>query len=201
MTVNDVQIGPGKQTLVRTEVCVRTLPPDAQGDRTRISWDPWSIRAGGRNVDAALDGNRPKGMFRADGTYGVGDCASGWIPFPTAADLDNITYANGVGDRATWDANRLSKAPTTSKDPEPKNSDGQDSIGEGTYIVNDDIRPGRYKARADSGGSCYWARLKDDTGDSDSIIANNISEGAASVTTKTSDGAFETRGCTPWIRQ
>lgn len=67
--------------------------------------------------------------------------------------------------------------------------------------MGEDIQPGRYKARADRNGLCYWARLKDDTGDFDSIIANNTTSGSASVTVKSSDGAFETSGCTPWIRQ
>ncbi len=87
------------------------------------------------------------------------------------------------------------------KEEELEGDPSSSTIGEGTFIVGEDIKPGRYKARADGDGSCYWARMKDDSGDSDSIIANNITDGSASVTIKESDGAFETSGCTPWIRQ
>ena len=74
-------------------------------------------------------------------------------------------------------------------------------IGEGTFIVGDDMQPGRYQAAADQDGLCYWARLRDDTGEFDSIIANDGTSGRASVTIQPSDGAFESSGCTPWIRQ
>jgi Domain of unknown function (DUF4352) len=43
VTVNRVS-GKGSTVNVLAEVCVRRLPPDPQGDRTRISWKPWSIR-------------------------------------------------------------------------------------------------------------------------------------------------------------
>lgn len=201
VTVDRVQRFSKSEVLVRASVCVRSLPPDPQSNRTRISWNPWSARAGRSILDPERGGSKPKGLFPSDATYARGDCASGWIPFPASQDLDEITYANGVGDRAVWDADRLAQPPTTSTARESQRGGSQDRIGEGTFIVGDDIRPGRYKARADGDGSCYWARLKNDTGDSDSIIANNVSEGAASVTIKSSDGAFETSGCTPWVRQ
>jgi len=71
-------------------------------------------------------------------------------------------------------------------------------IGEGTFIVGEDIQPGRYKARsAHVDGLCYWARLKDDSGEFGSIIANDSTAGSASVTIRSTDGAFETSGCTP----
>ncbi|HET9871418.1 MAG TPA: hypothetical protein VFP89_02315 [Propionibacteriaceae bacterium] len=191
------------QALVLGKVCVRKLPPDPQGNRTRISWDPWSVEADTRAVKARLRGASPAGMFPKEETYRVGQCAQGWIPFPTSDELDRITYANGLGDTAVWDPDHLDAGPVVSKAKprQPQQPGSGPGIGEGTFIVGDDIRPGRYKARAASGDSCYWARLKDDSGDFDSIIANNVTSGSASVTIKPSDGAFETRGCTPWIRQ
>lgn len=137
-------------------------------------------------------------MFPSDATYRVGQCASGWIPFIIRGKLDTVRYANGIGDKAVWDAANLGQKPTTSHArPGPS---AKAAIGEGTFIVGEDIQPGRYKARAKD-GFCYWARLKDDSGDFDSIIANNTTSGQASVTIKKSDGAFETSGCTPWRRQ
>lgn len=190
------------QMVLRAQVCVRSLPPDPQGNRTRISWDPWSVRAGKSTMKPRLVGARPKGLFPPNGTYAVGDCASGWISFPTTSDIGEINYENALGDKAVWDADRLAQPPTKSQRGGAKGQNSRPGgIGEGTFIVNDDIRPGRYKARASGSGSCYWARLKDDTGEPDSIIANNITDGSAVVTVKSSDGAFETNGCTPWLRQ
>jgi hypothetical protein len=96
---------------VLAKVCVRSLPPDPQGNRTRISWDPWSIRAGSKNVDAARSAASLEGAFPAEGIYKVGECASGWIPFPTRAWPTRIIYKNGVGDVAVWDANHPEEYP------------------------------------------------------------------------------------------
>jgi hypothetical protein len=99
---------------VVVEVCVRSLPPDPQGNRTRISWDPWSISTGSKSVDAAQSSAPLRGGFPADATYRVGECASGWIPFPTRAWPARIIYKNGVGDVAVWDTNHPEDAPRTS---------------------------------------------------------------------------------------
>jgi hypothetical protein len=75
--------------------------------------------------------------------------------------------------------------------------------GDGTYIVGGDVQPGTYKSAGPGDrpvGMCYWARHKDTTGDTDSIIANNIGKGPQVVTIKKTDGAFETRGCATWAR-
>ena len=189
------------QALVLAKVCVRSLPPDPQGNRTRISWDPWSVTAGTRAAEAGYDSDPPSRMFPSDKTYRVGQCASGWIPFEIRGRLDTVRYANGGGDKAVWDADHLGQKPVTRHKAQGDLKRTQTGIGPGTFIVGEDIQPGRYKARADSDGLCYWARLKDDSGEFDSIIANNATAGRASVTIRRSDGAFETSGCTPWIRQ
>lgn len=203
VAVSQIEQRSDAQVLVRVQVCVRSLPPDPQGNRTRISWDPWSVRAGQKSVKAELVGAKPKGLFPQSATYAVGDCASGTIPFPAEDHIAEISYKNGIGDTAVWDADRLTQPPTKGQvnDDDTENTAPTTGIGEGTFIVNEDVQPGRYKARASGSNSCYWARLKDDSGESDSIIANNISQGSAVVTIKPSDGAFETSGCTTWVRQ
>ena len=48
----------------------------------------------------------------------------------------------------------------------------QQSFGGGTWIVNEDIEPGRYFTKPFPG--CYWERLSDTTGSSSEIIANEF---------------------------
>lgn len=61
--------------------------------------------------------------------------------------------------------------------------------GDGTYIVGEDVRPGTYKS---SGGhGCYWARLDRD----EEIIDNNLSDGPAVLTIKSSDAQVRVSGC------
>ena len=78
------------QVRLRAKVCVTSLPPDPQGNRTRISWDPWSIRAGSRAIEPDLQASPLKDEFPADATYRVGQCAAGWIPFATSSALSLI---------------------------------------------------------------------------------------------------------------
>lgn len=202
VTVSELTWTSRSKLLVRAKVCVRTLPPDPQGDRTRISWDPWTVRAGSTasKPTAGEDGRGPD--FPYEATYKEGSCASGWLHFAIKGDVDTIVYSNGVGDHAVWSARHLDRKPRTSSSARgPDQPAGSSRMGEGTYIVNEDVRPGRYKARARSGATCYWARLRDDSGDADSIIANDLTRGAASVTIKRSDGAFTSSGCTTWTRR
>ena len=104
------------QVRLQAKVCVRSLPPDPQGNRTRISWDPWSVRAGSRSIEPDLRASPLKDEFPADATYRVGQCAAGWIPFATSSAVTQIVYANGVGDRAVWDADNLAAPPTIRAD-------------------------------------------------------------------------------------
>lgn len=201
VTVDGISYTSESRALVHAKVCVRSLPPNPQGDRTRISWDPWSVTAGTEAAKAGNRGESPAGMFPSDRTYKVGQCASGVLPFVVEGEVDTVRYANGVGDKAIWDADNLDRDPVEGQGSAAGRADSRDGIGEGTFIVGDDITPGRYKAEAKTGVLCYWARLKDDSGEFDSIIANNATRGKASVTIKESDGAFETSGCTPWVRQ
>ncbi len=80
----------------------------------------------------------------------------------------------------------------TTESPRPATT-----IPPGIYAVGEDILPGRY--RSDGGSLCYWATLRDTTGEFDSIIANNLSDGGAQIV-EIGPGApyFETSGCGTW---
>ncbi len=66
------------------------------------------------------------------------------------------------------------------------------SFGDGWYIVGKDILPGRYSSSA---GAAYWARLKDFSGELNSIIANGAAdEGTVIVEIQSSDFGFRTLG-------
>ena len=45
---------------------------------------------------------------------------------------------------------------------------------------------------------CFWSRLKDTSGDFDSIIASEVQQGPTTVTISKTDGAFTTVGCNRW---
>jgi len=71
------------------------------------------------------------------------------------------------------------------------------TMDSGTYQVGTDVLAGRYKTPGAS--YCYWARLRDDSGDFTAIIANGNLDGPGSVTIN--DGEFiELSGACAWTR-
>lgn len=71
------------------------------------------------------------------------------------------------------------------------------SFGNGTRLVNIDIKPGRYRSVNSLSASCYWARLRNTTG-TNSIIANDIGPGPRLVEILASDVAIESSSCASW---
>jgi hypothetical protein len=78
------------------------------------------------------------------------------------------------------------------------------SFGAGTYAVGTDVVPGTYSSNGPDGSNftgCYWARLKDTSGNLESITANNIDQGPSVVTISANDVAFKTQGCSTWHKR
>lgn len=80
------------------------------------------------------------------------------------------------------------------------------SFADGTYEVgagDGQVAAGKYKTTVpgDSAG-CYYARLKDTSGDIGSILANDLADPnqPVIVTIKASDGAFKTERCGTWVK-
>ena len=71
------------------------------------------------------------------------------------------------------------------------------SFGQGTFIVNTDIKPGTY--RSTKGSSCYWERKSNFTGTLSSIIANNFGQ-RGYVTIKSTDKGFYSQSCGTWSK-
>lgn len=84
---------------------------------------------------------------------------------------------------------------------EPESVGPATTITGGVYEVGVDVQPGQYKTPGppedDLVGSCYWARLKDDSGSFDALIANGNLEGPGSVTIKAGE-FFEATGECTW---
>jgi hypothetical protein len=83
--------------------------------------------------------------------------------------------------------------PSTAPPPPPVLA----GFGDGTYLVNSEIKPGMYISQGGEG--CYWEREKDLTGSLDSIAANDNAEGQAIVQIAPADAAFKTDGCANWV--
>lgn len=103
----------------------------------------------------------------------------------------------------TTEAEPASPAPeTTTSEATPTKDPGPASTfaGDGEYLVGEDIAPGTYKtAGPDDDFGCYWARLKNASGEFDAIIANNNLNGPGRVTLKKGE-YFQTQRCQEWVK-
>src|SRR5215210_8573078 len=72
------------------------------------------------------------------------------------------------------------------------------SFKDGAYFVGTDIEPGTYRSSGSSG--CYFARLRNFTGDTNSIIANGVTDASTVVTIKSTDAGFESQDCGTWTK-
>ncbi|MEU2424726.1 hypothetical protein ABZ619_27515 [Streptomyces sp. NPDC007851] len=94
------------------------------------------------------------------------------------------------------------KATVTAK-PKPVKKPGPPSSfsGEGQYLVGEDIQAGTYRTSGPEKDSvipnCYWARLKNASGEFDAIIANDNIQGQGRVTVNKGE-YFKTSGCQDW---
>lgn len=67
----------------------------------------------------------------------------------------------------------------------------------GTRLVGSQVLPGRYRSVNTGTASCYWARLRNLTGQGD-IIANELGSGPRLLEVLPTDLAIESSGCAPW---
>ncbi|MDP8929353.1 MAG: hypothetical protein M3O70_12480 [Actinomycetota bacterium] len=87
-------------------------------------------------------------------------------------------------------------APAAAPQPPPAPKGPATSFSDGVHKVGEDIAAGSYKTDGDGGiMGCYWARLKNDSGEFDAIIANQIVQGPSRVTVKTGEYLETSGGC------
>lgn len=99
----------------------------------------------------------------------------------------------------------VAPAPVPAPAPAPAPATGPlTTVSDGTYQVGVDMAAGRYKTTGPSGSSaldmCYVSRNKNDSGEFDAIIANQIVQGPGSVTVGKGEFAEFSGGCR-WTRQ
>lgn len=131
---------------------------------------------------------------------GGGDSTTTAEPAPTVT----VTAPAEPGSTVTVTA-KPEPAPTVTvtATPEPKEAEQEEAepeepvLGDGLWEVGVDIKAGRYKTTVPADSyNCYVARHKDDSGELESIIANENYEPGARVSVKVKKGEWlELKGC------
>jgi hypothetical protein len=84
------------------------------------------------------------------------------------------------------------------QDLSPITSSPTAPFGDGTFLVNKDIAPGRW--RSSGGSGCYWERLAGFSGELGDIIANDNPSGPVVVEISPGDSGFSSARCGTWTR-
>lgn len=92
----------------------------------------------------------------------------------------------------------IAASPTATPAPVPTRERPKGIPGDGVFRIPQEVKPGTYRTAGPIDDNCYWARLSNLTGDSDSILANGSPAGPAAVTIRKGDRGFETSGCEDW---
>lgn len=105
---------------------------------------------------------------------------------------ETLTTDEQTTEEQTTEETTTEEQPTT-EPPEPSFA----TFGDGQHRVGTDIRAGTYRA-PDATFGCYWARLKNFSGELGAINANENASGPTLVTIAPSDAGFDTNGCGEW---
>lgn len=163
--------------------------------------DPFPVHSGTRKKNSVIALLSTLGAVAA---LGVG-LAIGLTAKPTAkpaaapAPLETTVTATVSGPASTVTAPPSTVVSTVTAPPEvpaePVQTGPKTEFSDGMYAVGTDIVAGSYRTTGSSDG-CYWARERNDSGDSGSIIANDLFNGPGSVTVKKGEFLKTNGGCT-----
>jgi hypothetical protein len=137
------------------------------------------------------------------GGVGIGSTGSTTTAVPGAATTVTAPAATTtVSEKAKAAATVTEKAapaPTvtvTEKAPEPKpEPEPEEEIGDGSYLVGSDIKPGTWKSSGAEGGLCYADTKTENGGILEQEVAN---EGSVIIRITKRAYTFESRGCGTW---
>lgn len=89
--------------------------------------------------------------------------------------------------------------PTSKAAPSGGPASSTATIGDGTWLVGEDMAAGQWKTSGQVEAGCYWQISKAGTNGNDIIANDNVSGGVARVTVKKGQ-EFKSDGCGDWIR-
>ncbi|WP_405778723.1 hypothetical protein OG512_00415 [Streptomyces sp. NBC_01378] len=162
------------------------LPPTGRKTSRRKLWLTHSATA----LVALIFGTAIGGSGDSGGTANATGASPAATVTETAAPKPAVTVTETV------------KATVTAKPKPVKKSAPPSSFsGEGQYLVGEDVQAGTYRTGGPEEDSiipnCYWARLKNASGEFDAIIANDNLQGQGRVTLNKGE-YFKTSGCQDW---
>ncbi|MET7904791.1 hypothetical protein ABZS86_26355 [Streptomyces sp. NPDC005355] len=174
------------------------LPPTGRTPSRRKIW----LTHGATALVALIFGAAIGGGGESGGTAGSSGAAPAATVTKAAAGAPKpaVTVTETV--KATVTAKPKPAKPKPAK-PKPAKKSGPPSSfsGEGQYLVGEDIQAGTYRTTGADKDSvipnCYWARLKNASGEFDAIIANDNIQGQGRVTVNKGE-YFKTSGCQDW---
>jgi hypothetical protein len=134
----------------------------------------------------------------------IGSAGKGGATNPTAAPAPvtvTATVAGSGAAPATVTAPPVTVTATvTAAGPAPAAGAQPTSVGDGVYVVGEDMAPGTYKVSAAVKDGCYWMITKSGTNGAD-IIQNDLPTGGFPQVTLTKGQDFTTNRCGTWAKK
>jgi hypothetical protein len=81
----------------------------------------------------------------------------------------------------------------------PPSAAPTEPFGPGTWLVPDEIAPGKWR-NSDVSEGCSWTKLGSLSGEPSTVIASGIAESIGTMEITGSEQAFDSRGCGTWTR-
>jgi DnaJ domain len=81
----------------------------------------------------------------------------------------------------------------------PPSASPTEPFGSGTWLVSDEIAPGRWQ-NSDVSQGCAWTKLSSLSGEPSAVIASGVAESIGTMEITGSERAFDSRGCGMWTR-
>lgn len=139
--------------------------------------------------------------FATIGMGGDGEPAATATVTERAEPAEAVTVTEAVteaGETVTETAAAPEPAPATEAPPAP--AAGATELTDGTYVVGQDVEPGRFTTTAAETDFCSWRRLSGLSGSSDDVIEINVASGQSFFEIAPGDVAAQVDGGCTWTR-
>jgi len=139
-------------------------------------------------------------LFIGIGLGGVGKSEGTTGTAATSTVTATVTKAGAAGSPVTAPAVTVTVTVTAPAAPAAPPPGPVASVGDGVYVVGQDMQPGTYRVSAAVTDGCYWAITKSGSNGAD-IVQNDLPKGGFPQVTVKAGQDFDSERCGTWVKK